>query len=400
MPKLHYISLMRLPTERAHGLQIMQNCEAFAAAGYDVTLWASRRWNTREMRRIRDPYAYYGVGRNFKIRRLPCLDLFPLFPAESAGARFAFYLLALSYALMMMIALPFVPADVFYSRDEILLALLSWIKAKPSLAYEAHLFPSSGRGAALQRYVCRRVGSLVAITPQLRADLVEMRNADPRRSISAQDGIQGARFDALPDTTSQARRNIGWDEKAFIVGYVGSLKMIGMDKGLGTLLSAVAQVEGAHLALVGGATADANALFGQWMELGLPEERFLYVGRVAPGDVPMYLRACDVCAMPHPATAQFARYTSPLKLFEYMAAACAIVASDLPGWSDVLQNGETALLVPPDDIAAWSAAIYALKEDAELRRQLGDAAREQALANYTWAIRARRILAHLEAGFA
>ena len=33
MPKLLYISLMRLPTEKAHGLQIMQNCEAFAAAG-------------------------------------------------------------------------------------------------------------------------------------------------------------------------------------------------------------------------------------------------------------------------------------------------------------------------------------------------------------------------------
>ena len=38
MPKLLYISLMRLPTEKAHGLQIMQNCEAFAAAGCHVTL--------------------------------------------------------------------------------------------------------------------------------------------------------------------------------------------------------------------------------------------------------------------------------------------------------------------------------------------------------------------------
>ena len=49
-PTLLYISLMRLPTEKAHGLQIMQNCEAFANAGCDVTLWVARRWNTREMR--------------------------------------------------------------------------------------------------------------------------------------------------------------------------------------------------------------------------------------------------------------------------------------------------------------------------------------------------------------
>ncbi len=399
MPKLRYISLMRLPTERAHGLQIMQNCEAFAAAGYDVTLWVARRWNSAQMRRIKDPYAYYGVERNFKIRRLPCIDLFPLFAADSAGARFAFYLQALSYVLMLLIALPFIRADIFYSRDELLLALLARFKPKQSLAYEAHLFPASRRGAALQRRVCRGVGSVIAITPQLRDDLVAWRSADARRVISAHDGIRRARFDQLP-RQSAARRKIGWDEQAFIVAYVGSLKMIGLDKGVGALLSATAKAEGARLALVGGLPADADALRQQWLALGLPNAHFLHVGRVPPRDVPLYLRACDVCAMPHPATAQFARYTSPLKLFEYMAAACAIVASDLPGWSDVLRHDETALLVAPDDMAAWSAAIVRLQQDAKLRRRLGDKARAQALAHYTWAIRAQRIRALLEASCA
>lgn len=399
MRKLHYVSLTRLPTERAHGLQIMQNCEAFAAAGNDVTLWVSRRWNTAGMRRIADPYAYYGVERNFRIRRLPCLDLFPLFPTDSAGARFAFYVLSLSYALAMLLALPLFRADVIYSRDELLLALLSRLKPKRSLAYEAHLFPVSGRGAALQRTVCRGVGSVIAITPQLRDDLVLMRQAAPDRTIAAHDGIRHARFEALPKTF-EARRCLGWDEDAFIVGYVGSLKMIGLDKGVATLLQAVAAVEGAQLALVGGQSADARALKRQWSELGLPDERFLYVEHVPPGDVPLYLRAFDVCAMPHPATAQFERYTSPLKLFEYMAAGGAIVASDLPGWSDVLRNGVTALLVPPDDVAAWSAAIAALERDAGLARKLGDNAREQVMAKYTWTVRAKRILVHLEAGVA
>ena len=76
MPKLLYISLMRLPTEKAHGLQIMQNCEAFADAGCDVRLWVARRWNSREMRAIADPFQYYGIRPNFSVRRIPCLDLF------------------------------------------------------------------------------------------------------------------------------------------------------------------------------------------------------------------------------------------------------------------------------------------------------------------------------------
>ena len=394
MPKLVYISLMRLPTERAHGLQIMQNCEAFADAGCEVTLWVARRWNTRDMRRIRDPFAYYGVARNFAIRRMPCLDIFPLFPSNSAGARLAFYLLQFTYALVMLLYLPFVRADIFYSRDELLLALMSWLKGKDKLAYEAHLFPSSGRGAALQARVCRRAGSIIAITSPLRDDLVGQRDADPARVIAAHDGVRQSRFEDVPDRAS-ARRRIGWDEGAFIVGYLGSLRMIGLDKGVGMLLQAVAKAPECHLALVGADAADVDQLREAWRKLGRDALQFLAVRRVPPGDVPIILSALDVCAMPHPATRQFARYTSPLKLFEYMAAGRAIVASDLPGWSDVVVDEESALLCPPDDIAAWTAAIARLRDDPELRARLGETAREKALSEFTWSARAHKILAHI-----
>jgi len=395
MPKLLYISMMRIPTEKAHGLQIMQNCEAFADAGYELTLWVSRRWNTRQMRQIKDPFAYYGVNPNFTIRYLPCLDLFPLFPPDSRGARLAFYLLLLSYALVMTALLLMTRADVYYSREEALLALLSWLKPKPSLAYEAHLLPLSRRGAALTRYVVARAGSVIAITPQLRQDLIHQRGACPERTLAAHDGIRRARFAALLNQ-SAARRQIGWDESAFIVGYVGRLQMIGMDKGLRTLAAALSQVKGAHLALVGGPDDMAESLRRQWRELGLPDERFLYVGHVPPADVPRYLCAFDVCAMPHPHTTQFAYYTSPLKLFEYMASHSPIVASDLPAWSDVVRHEESALLAPPADSAALAKAIDRLRRDPALRQRLAKAARRRVMAHYTWAARAEKIRAHIQ----
>lgn len=395
MPKLLYISMMRIPTEKAHGLQIMQNCEAFADAGYELTLWVSRRWNTRQMRQIKDPFAYYGVNPNFTIRYLPCLDLFPLFPPDSRGARLAFYLLLLSYALAMTALLLMTRADVYYSREEALLALLSWLKPKPSLAYEAHLLPLSRRGAALTRYVVARAGSVIAITPQLRQDLIHQRGARPERTLAAHDGIRRARFASLPDQ-STARRQIGWNESAFIVGYVGRLQMIGMDKGLRTLAAALSQVKGAHLALVGGPDDMAESLRRQWRELGLPDERFLYVGHVPPDDVPRYMSAFDVCAMPHPHTTQFAYYTSPLKLFEYMASHSPIVASDLPAWSDVVRHEESALLAPPADSAALAQAIDRLRRDPALRQRLAKAARRRVMAHYTWAARAEKIRAHIQ----
>jgi glycosyltransferase involved in cell wall biosynthesis len=394
MPKLHYISLMRLPTEKAHGLQIMQNCEAFADAGCDVTLWVARRWNTREMRAIDDPFAYYGVRANFKLRRIPCIDIFPLFPPESAGARLAFYLLLLSYALASLPLLLFTRADIFYSRDAFILGLFARLKPAAALAYEVHQFAASGRGAALQAHVVQRVGSVIAVTPRLRKDLIRQHGADPARVIVAHDGIRRGRFADIPGKAA-ARRHIGWPQEAFIVGYLGRLHTIGMDKGVGTLVDSMATIEGACLALVGGPDEMAESLRRKWLALGLRADGFLYAGHVPPDEAPRFLSAFDICALPLPAATHFALYASPMKLFEYMAAGRAIVATDLPAWSDVVADGESALLAPPDDVPAWSNAISRLQADGGLRMRLGVRAREQALKAYTWDVRAQRILAHI-----
>ena len=396
MPKLLYISMMRLPTEKAHGGQIMQNCEAFAAAGCDVTLWVARRWNTRELRKIRDPYAFYGVERSFRIRRVPCIDLFPLFPADSAASRVAFYVQTLSYALVCAVMLLFVRADIFYSRDELIVWLLGRLRPRRKIAYEAHRFAPAGRGEALQARAIESAGSLIAITQPLRRDLIAHRRATPDRSLVAHDGIRRARYENLP-AQAEARRELDWDADAFIVGYVGRLQTLGLDKGVGFLVDALAEVPGAHLALAGGPDDLAERLRARWEALGLPLERFLYAGAVASSAVPGCLRAFDVCAMPHPDAPHFAFYTSPLKLFEYMAAGRAIVASDMPGWADVVKHEETALLLPPNDARAWTDAINRLRDDGSLRLRLGEAARERAMARYSWDARAGRILAHIQA---
>ena len=158
MPRLLYISLMRLPTEKAHGLQIMENCDAFAAAGCDVTLWVARRWNTRELRRVSDPFSYYGLSSTFTVRRIPCIDIFPLFPADGLGARLAFYLLLLSYALVCAVLLLFTRADIYYSRDELILALLSSVEGKALIGLRGASLRAIGawRGAAAIRRFTRR----------------------------------------------------------------------------------------------------------------------------------------------------------------------------------------------------------------------------------------------------
>jgi glycosyltransferase involved in cell wall biosynthesis len=93
-----------------------------------------------------------------------------------------------------------------------------------------------------------------------------------------------------------------------------------------------------------------------------------------------------------------ARYfTSPLKLFDYMAAGVPIVASDLPSLREVLRDGENALLVPPEDPAAVAKAIDRILGDPALARRLAARAREDASA-YTWDERAAQLLEFLGSG--
>jgi glycosyltransferase involved in cell wall biosynthesis len=248
----------------------------------------------------------------------------------------------------------------------------------------------------LQDAATRRAGAVFPVTPPLAQSLLEG-GLPASRVMVAHDGVRRARFENLP-AQDAARRELGWPPDAFIVGYVGRLHTMGLNKGVDTLVDALAQLDGLALALVGGPDDMAAALRCRWRDHGLPEAAFLYAGQVPPARVPLYLRAFDVCVMPLPWTQQFAYYASPLKLFEYMAAGRPIVASDLPAWADVVQDGETALLVPPGDADALAVALARLRGDAELCARLADNARARALAHYTWDARARAILGQIQDG--
>ena len=156
------------------------------------------------------------------------------------------------------------------------------------------------------------------------------------------------------------------------MGYVGRLQTMAMDKGVGALVEALALVGDCALALVGGPDEMAEEFRARWRELGQDEAKFLYAGQVAPEQVPLYLSAFDVCAMPFPWTTHFAYYASPIKLFEYMASKRALVASNLPSIAEVVMDGESALLTPPADVEALAEAIRRLRDDAGLRERLAE----------------------------
>ncbi len=390
--KLAYLANIRLPTEKAHGLQITQMCEAFAQTrldneSVDVTLYVARRVNTPQMNAVRDIWVFYGVERVFTIRRIACLDIYGLL--HGRAERLAFAIQSLSYLAMLCVSLIFQQADVYYSRDPLTLLALSFFKPRRALCYEAHQLVQSRIGKRLQSLCVRRVGTVVAITGTL-AERLRERGA--RHSLIAHDGIRAARFDHLP-TQIDARRELELPADSFIVGYVGRLHTMGMSKGINTLIEAICLLapEPISLCLVGGPDPEAMQLRDQWTASGLDAQRFIYAGAVAADRVPIYLSACDVLAMPLPWTDHFAYYTSSLKLFEYMAARRALLVTDLPSVVEVVQDDHSALLTKPGDAASMADGLRRLKADPALCERL--AAQAQAdVHEYQWSRRAANIL--------
>lgn len=389
-----YLSGARLPSEMAHGIQIMQNCEAFAANNADVRLWYARQGTAGNGTGI---WAFYGVAKSFTVRRLPSINLHTWLEgrAPAGVVALAFYLMLITFGIVAGIGAWFARPDVIYCRDPLPLLVAALLNPWRRVVWEAHSLKTSGRGAWMQRRALLRSHITVAITQPLRTDLLKL--APGARIMVAHDGIRAERFSNIPEQAI-ARSWAGWPKERYIVGYMGRLTTYNMTKGIDILVDAIASLpdrDQVALALVGGPDDIAEQYKRRWESLGLGAENFLYAGQVASADVPHYLSAFDVCTIPFPRTEHFAFYTSPLKLFEYMASGRAIVASDLPSWSDVLRNGENALLVTPESVPELATAIGRLMQDVELRKRLSAQARSDVFAKYTWGSRARTILASI-----
>jgi phosphatidylinositol alpha-mannosyltransferase len=106
--------------------------------------------------------------------------------------------------------------------------------------------------------------------------------------------------------------------------------------------------------------------------------RVVTLGNVPHDRLPSFHAACDVfCA---PATG---RESFGIVLVEALAAGLPVVASDIPGYREVVRDGVDGLLTPPRDSRAVAAAVARILEDADLSKRLSEAGRETAN-RYSW----------------
>jgi glycosyltransferase involved in cell wall biosynthesis len=175
----------------------------------------------------------------------------------------------------------------------------------------------------------------------------------------------------------------------FTVGFVGSLKPW---HGIETLLEAFAiladELPDCHLLVVGdGPLRGYLADFAQRRTLN---SRVSLTGSLQKERIPSLLAQMQVAVAPYPEIADF--YFSPLKIFEYMAAGCAIVASDIGQTGDILEHGRTALLTRPGDVPELVRSIRRLHREPRLLAALSRAARREAFRKHSWENRVAAVM--------
>jgi glycosyltransferase involved in cell wall biosynthesis len=118
----------------------------------------------------------------------------------------------------------------------------------------------------------------------------------------------------------------------------------------------------------------------------------IMTGAIPYLQVPELLSIADIAVVPSsPVTANQGGTGTPLKLFEYMAASKAIVASATEQATQVIRHGETGLLVEPGNSSAFAQAILRLLNDSRERARLGQRARQEAVENHSWTAYTQRL---------
>ena len=388
--RILYLADIRFPLERANGIQTMETCHALAARGHAVTLLV--RPDTRQP--PQDPFAFYEV---------PALDALRIERALVAGpqtSRRAAYV-----AIAVARGTGQTRQDLIFTRDLGLASVLLRLprRLRAPIVYEAHgiaaetaaalpTLLSDGAAASpakLQRLagrearVWQRADGYVTITAGL-ADAL-------RQRFGSRDALaivpDGTRIDDA-DAAESVPRDPRGPEPPFIVGYAGHLYPW---QGVDLVIDVISRLPDTRGLIVGGheAEPDLARLKALATRLG-SADRIMFTGMLAPRDARRRLQDVDVLVLPNPASAISNRFTSPLKLFDYMASKRPIVASNLPSIREILHDKETALLVDAGNADAIAAGIRTLQADRALGARLATRAFDE-VKMYTWSERARRL---------
>jgi len=370
------ISTSEVPSIKANSIQVMKVCQSFIDLGHTVKLWLPGKASGVSWQFLGE---HYGIRDKFPIQWL----------IATRGLR------RYDFCSQAVVAARLWKADLYYIWPLQAAALASRLDLPTAL--EVHDQPRGRFGPWLFQQYLQGPGAqrLLPITSALRDWLARVYSVELGFPfvVVAPMGVDIEHYEELP-SPSEMRRQLNIPE-SFTVGYTGHLYP---GRGIDLLLELARRNPLTRFIWAGGEPAAVERWRRRLSDISLSNIQVL--GFVSNERLPLIQSACDVLLMPYErrisvsSGGDTARFASPMKMFEYLAAARAIISSNIPVLREVL-NESNSVLLPPEDIDAWNEALRFLGADKKRREALGTQARLDA-SKYTWHKRARRSLEGLE----
>lgn len=377
--KVAYISPSSLPSRAANAVHVVHQCNGFAQAGCEVTLYAKRTVEERP-RFAHALTEAYGVASD-------AFEIVTYFSESSRGDS----LRIAALALRDLARRPTV--DVVLSRN--LYASYYLALAKRRFLFETHQIETGVR-RHMQKFIMTRPGvRTVLISDKQLEFLLANLGEQPKDAVvlhdAAPDGIAMVPAESRRQQLAKIVPIAADGEWRAVCGYFGHLYS---GRGI-EIIEAMAHACPDVLFLVyGGNEADVEA-----RRKKKHPKNLCYMGYVSHASARALMTVMDVLLMPYQRSVSIgvaghdtAGWMSPMKMFEYLASGVPIISSDLPVLREVLRDGENCLLVDPENIEMWVGALNRTLADAMLAQSLGTAAHNLYRAEYTWRRRAEKLL--------
>ncbi len=340
-----------MPTEKAHGLQIVKTCEALAEKGQEVELVVPYRGRG-------DPFKFYNVKRNFRINFLPSIDLLKYRFLDPLN----FYILTLSFSLSSFFYMLNKKGTVL-TRDSNIVFLFGLLGRK--IVYEAHNFPNKGVDLWMQKNFLKKT-KLVVISKGLK-------KAYGKIGIMGEVVHDAVDLEEIKTQEKKKRENL--------IVYVGHLYK---EKGADTFIEAMRLLKNEKALVVGGTKEEIRRIKKK------APKNVEIMGFIPYSQIKKYLEMADILVIPNSAkNKQMSEYTSPLKLFEYMASKRLIVASDVPAIREIVGE-DMVYFFEPDNPRSLAETIEKALRAKDYQKKVQTA--YEKVKEYTWGKRAGKII--------
>ena len=371
--KIYYIANARIPTEKAHGIQLAKMCEAFVRQGIELELVVPNR--ATSLTTIHD---FYGLQTLITVHKLWVLDWY-------SSGRGGFFIGSLGFAIGYFCYLlsKRIRGEKFiiYTSDidQFSFFLIPFI----GMPYFAEIHDAKSKRAPFMLLFHFAAG-IITINNIIKKELCATFGIEPQKIIVRPNGIDMSMFSSLPDKTD-ARKALQLPLDRIIILYVGKFYEW---KGFDVAISAACSVDqGIDFYFVGGTKDELMKVSGI---RDMPVS-FFCMGHRAFTEIPLWLAAADFCLVLGTKRNEYSYlHTSPMKFFEYMASNRPIIASRTPANMEIISAAEV-LTYEPDDAKDLAEKIHYALEHRDDMNERAMRARIK-VEDFSWGLRSKSII--------